>query len=41
MISKLSDSLQQTPFKVQAAVNRQWEKAWKMDPKKYMFQMRN
>ena len=33
MISKLSDYLQQTPFKVQAAVNRQWEKAWKMDPK--------
>jgi hypothetical protein len=32
VISQLSNSLQPTPFKIQAAVNRQWEKAWKMDP---------
>lgn len=33
MIQTLSNTLQQAPFKIQAAVNRQWEKAWKMDPK--------
>jgi hypothetical protein len=37
VIQEIIPSLKETPFKIQSATNRQWERAWKMSLDNFSF----